>query len=254
MTRLLLSSSYFFRKGGIRTAASYFYGLLVVLCWTTATKSSTITIPTTHGFCLLAFSSPPSSRSTKSRVLATIEDATDITATSSTASTVSYSVEVMTGGEQDPRVVDVATFRNRLRNPQMMVERAQQKREAIDPTSAALDGLKIGCVYLGPLIAAGTYFTTNTESGSAAALTNAVTNYGKSRTTPTRRVETNANNSSFQYNKGFDESKYGLSYGTRYSSSFYVCVIHSSLYNMSAPSDSFYFENKGCLVVPWGPS
>ena len=182
MTRLLRCSSFLFRKGGIRTATSYFYGVLVVLCWTAATKSSTLTIPTNHGFCLPAFSSPPSSRSTKSRVLVTTEDATDTTATSS-ASTTSYSVQVMTGGEQDPRVVDVATFRNRLLNPQMIVDRAQQKRDAIDPTQAALDGLKIGFVYLGPLIAAGTYFTTMESVGTAEALTKAVTNYGKSRTT-----------------------------------------------------------------------
>ena len=195
MTRLLLCSSFLFRKGGIRTASSCFYGLLVVLCWTAATKSPTI-IPTTHGFCLPAFSSSPAltfapSRSTNLGLPATTEDATDITTTSS-ASTASYSVHVMAGGEQDPRVVDVATFRNRLRNPQMIVDRAQQKRDAIDPTQAALDGLKIGCVYLGPLIAAGTYFTTLESVGTAEALTKAVTNYGKSNDTKTRRAETKA--------------------------------------------------------------
>ena len=186
MTRLLRCSSFLFRKGGIRTATSYFYGVLVVLCWTAATKSPTI-IPTTHGFCLPAFSSSPAltfapSRSTNLGLPATTEDATDITTTSS-ASTASYSVHVMAGGEQDPRVVDVATFRNRLLNPQMIVDRAQKKRDNIDPTQAALDGLKIGFVYLGPLIAAGTYFTTLESVSSAEALTKAVTNYGKSRTT-----------------------------------------------------------------------
>jgi hypothetical protein len=78
-------------------------------------------------------------------------------------------VEVVEG---DDRVLDVASFRNGLVNPEMMVERAQAKRDAIDTKKEALDGLKIGLLYIGPVVAAGTYF----ESKD---LIQALTNYGK---------------------------------------------------------------------------
>lgn len=70
-------------------------------------------------------------------------------------------VEVVEGGEDDPRVLDVAAFRNGMVNPEMMVERAQNKRDAVDTTAAAVDGLKIGVLYIGPLIAGFTYLESN---------------------------------------------------------------------------------------------
>jgi len=57
---------------------------------------------------------------------------------------IGYTLQVVDGGEDDPRVIDVATFRNKLVNPQMMVSRAEKKRDSIDNNKAALDGLKIG--------------------------------------------------------------------------------------------------------------
>lgn len=50
----------------------------------------------------------------------------------------------------DDRVLDVASFRNNLTNPQLMIDRQQAKRNAIDATPAALQGLKIGLLYIGP--------------------------------------------------------------------------------------------------------
>ena len=76
------------------------------------------------------------------------------------------------GGEGDPRVVDIATYRNNMVSPQMMVERAKAKRDALDTTKAALDGLKVGLLYVGPIIAIGTYF------GGSKDITEALTNYG----------------------------------------------------------------------------
>lgn len=72
-----------------------------------------------------------------------------------------YIVEVVEGGEDDPRVLDVAAFRNGMVNPEMMVERAKSKRDAIDTTEAAVNGLKIGVLYVGPVIAAFTYLESN---------------------------------------------------------------------------------------------
>ena len=91
-------------------------------------------------------------------------------------SDVGYVVRVVEGGELDPTVVDVAAYRNNLVNPKMMVDRAQKKRDAIDTTKAAIDGLKVGLLFVGPVIGIGTYFTTTGEN----ALTSALTNYGTS--------------------------------------------------------------------------
>lgn len=57
-------------------------------------------------------------------------------------------------------------------NPQMMVDRAQAKRDAIDTNMAALDGLKVGLLYVGPIIAILTYF------GGSNDIMEAITNYG----------------------------------------------------------------------------
>lgn len=84
----------------------------------------------------------------------------------------SYTVQVVEGGEGDSRVVDIATYRNNMVNPQLMVERAQAKRDALDTTKAALDGLKVGLLYVGPVIAIGTYF------GGTNDIAEALTNYG----------------------------------------------------------------------------
>ena len=54
----------------------------------------------------------------------------------------------------------------------MMVERAQAKRDAIDTTKAAFDGLKIGLLYVGPVVGLGTFLETKDTVQAA-------TNYGK---------------------------------------------------------------------------
>jgi len=89
-------------------------------------------------------------------------------------SNVGYKVKFVEGGEDDTMVVDVAAYRNNLVNPQMMVDRAQKKRDSIDTTKSAIDGLKIGLLYVGPLIGVGSYFTATGDSG----LTDALTSYG----------------------------------------------------------------------------
>lgn len=86
----------------------------------------------------------------------------------------SFLVRVVEGGEGDSTVVDVAAYRNNLVNPQMMVDRAQKKRDAIDTTKAAIDGLKVGLLYVGPIIGVGTYFSASGDG----ALTSALSNYG----------------------------------------------------------------------------
>lgn len=110
----------------------------------------------------------PGATLSKSRITtqhaATVEGETDV----------GYMVRVVEGGEDDPTVVDVAAYRNNLVNPQMMVDRAQKKRDAIDVNQAAIDGLKVGLAYVGPIIGIGTYFTTSGDN----ALTSALTNYG----------------------------------------------------------------------------
>ena len=100
-----------------------------------------------------------------------------------------YKVEVVTGGDpskpsssrtttttsnsnndeirrQYQRVIDIATYRNSLTSPDMMVSKAQTKRDSIDPVQSALDGIKIGLVYVGPVIAGLTYFGGGTGAGA----------------------------------------------------------------------------------------
>jgi hypothetical protein len=72
----------------------------------------------------------------------------------------------------DDQVLDVASFRNGLVNPEMMVERATAKRDAIDTKKAALDGLKIGLLYIGPVVAIATYLEAQDP-------VQAITNYGE---------------------------------------------------------------------------
>ena len=71
-----------------------------------------------------------------------------------------HTIEVVHGGEDDPRVLDVASFRNNLKNPELMVARANEKRDAVDTTAAAVDGLKIGLLYVGPIIGGFTFMET----------------------------------------------------------------------------------------------
>jgi hypothetical protein len=80
--------------------------------------------------------------------------------TTATTTQANHKVEVVRGGEDDPRVLDVASFRNGMKNPELMVSRAKEKRDAIDTTSSAIDGLKIGFLYVGPLIGGFTYMET----------------------------------------------------------------------------------------------
>jgi hypothetical protein len=84
-----------------------------------------------------------------------------VATTTANAEYAEYAVEVVEGGEDDPRVLDIASFRNGMVNPEMMVERAQTKRDAIDTTAAAVDGLKIGALYIGPVIGALTFLESN---------------------------------------------------------------------------------------------
>ena len=97
-------------------------------------------------------------------------------ATDSSLDNVGYTVQVVDGGEDDARVVDVASYRNGIVSPQMMVDRAQKKRDGMDNNKAALDGLKIGLLYVGPVVAVGTYFS---SSGSDTLIVDAIKNYGE---------------------------------------------------------------------------
>jgi len=96
---------------------------------------------------------------------------TDVTTKSSSAD---FMVRAVEGGEDDSTVVDVAAYRNNLVSPQMVVDRARKKRDAIDTTKAAIDGLKVGLLYVGPIIGVGTYFTTTGDNP----LNEALGNYG----------------------------------------------------------------------------
>lgn len=60
----------------------------------------------------------------------------------------------------DDRVLDVASFRNGLCNPTMMVERQQAKQDSVDRTKAAVDGLKIGLFFVGPPFAIYQWYST----------------------------------------------------------------------------------------------
>jgi GNAT superfamily N-acetyltransferase len=89
-----------------------------------------------------------------------------------------FTVELVKGGEDDPRVVDIATFRNDMVDPQAMVERAQEKRDNLDTTKAAIDGLKVGLLQVGPAIGLATYFTAPETMSQDQAIRDALTYYG----------------------------------------------------------------------------
>lgn len=85
---------------------------------------------------------------------------------------VGYKVRAVEGGEDDYTVVDVAAYRNNLVNPQMVVDRAQKKRDSIDTTKSAIDGLKVGLLYVGPIVGVGTYFSATGDNPLTEALSN----------------------------------------------------------------------------------
>jgi ribosomal protein S18 acetylase RimI-like enzyme len=59
--------------------------------------------------------------------------------------------------ENDDRVLDVASFRNGLTNPEMMVEKAKKKLAKTDRNKETINGLKTGLLYVGPVIALASY-------------------------------------------------------------------------------------------------
>jgi len=130
-----------------------------------------------------AFVAPISSSSFPSLLSAESSSSSSAGATSTTIAAttdsslenIGYTVQVVDGGEDDARVVDVASYRNGIVSPQMMVDRAQKKRDGMDNNKAALDGLKIGLLYVGPVVAVGTYFS---SSGSDTLIVDAIKNYG----------------------------------------------------------------------------
>lgn len=75
-------------------------------------------------------------------------------------------------------MVDIATFRNEMVDPQAMVERAQEKRDNLDTTKVAIDGLKVGLFQVGPAIALASYFSAPDTMTQEAAMMEAATNYG----------------------------------------------------------------------------
>ena len=131
-----------------------------------------------------AFVAPISSSSFPSLLSAESSSSSSVGATStviaattdSSLDNIGYTVQVVDGGEDDARVVDVASYRNGIVSPQMMVDRAQKKRDGMDNNKAALDGLKIGLLYVGPVVAVGTYFS---SSGSDTLIVDAIKNYGE---------------------------------------------------------------------------
>jgi len=63
--------------------------------------------------------------------------------------------------EQD--IIDLASFRNDLTNPEMMVENAGLKSAGVDNTESAIKGLTIGFVYIGIPLAVIEYFNSGQD-------------------------------------------------------------------------------------------
>lgn len=138
--------------------------LLLVIASLAATSSTSHAFVTPSGATL--------SSTSKSTTTTTARNAE---ALGGDVSSADFTVRVVEGGENDSKVVDVAAYRNNLINPQMMVDRAQKKRDSIDTTKAAFDGIKVGLLYVGPVIGIGTYFSTPGDG----ALSSALSNYGE---------------------------------------------------------------------------
>jgi BRCT domain type II-containing protein len=150
--------------------------LLVVLTFLTVVASTTTTDAFVTPTSSSSYSLPSLLLAESSSSSSSSAGATTTTTTTSDSDNIGYTVQVLNGGEDDTRVVDVATYRNGIVSPQMMVDRAQKKRNGMDNNKAALDGLKIGLLYVGPLVAVGTYFS---SSGSDTVITDAIKNYGE---------------------------------------------------------------------------
>lgn len=150
--------------------------LLVVLTFLTVVASTTTTDAFVTPTSSSSYSLPSLLLAESSSSSSSSAGATTTTTTTSDSDNIGYTVQVLNGGEDDTRVVDVATYRNGIVSPQMMVDRAQKKRDGMDNNKAALDGLKIGLLYVGPLVAVGTYFS---SSGSDTVITDAIKNYGE---------------------------------------------------------------------------
>ena len=148
--------------------------VLTVLIVVASSTTDAFVAPISSSSFPSLLSTESSSSSSSSSVGAT---STAIAATTdSSLDNIGYTVQVVDGGEDDARVVDVASYRNGIVSPQMMVDRAQKKRDGMDNNKAALDGLKIGLLYVGPVVAVGTYFS---SSGSDTLIVDAIKNYGE---------------------------------------------------------------------------
>ena len=148
--------------------------LTVLIVVASSTTDAFVAPISSSSFSSLSSAESSSSSSSSSSVGAT---STAIAATTdSSLDNIGYTVQVVDGGEDDARVVDVASYRNGIVSPQMMVDRAQKKRDGMDNNKAALDGLKIGLLYVGPVVAVGTYFS---SSGSDTLIVDAIKNYGE---------------------------------------------------------------------------
>lgn len=67
----------------------------------------------------------------------------------------------------DQDIVDLASFRNDLTNPEMMVENAGLKSAGVDNTESAIEGLKIGFLYIGVPLAVAEYFNSGQDLNHA---------------------------------------------------------------------------------------
>ena len=146
--------------------------VLTVLIVVASSTTDAFVAPISSSSFPSLLSAESSSSSSSAGATSTVIAAT----TDSSLDNIGYTVQVVDGGEDDARVVDVASYRNGIVSPQMMVDRAQKKRDGMDNNKAALDGLKIGLLYVGPVVAVGTYFS---SSGSDTLIVDAIKNYGE---------------------------------------------------------------------------
>jgi hypothetical protein len=146
--------------------------------------TSVATLPSSSSSSTTTTTSSSTSLEISSKATAPYSSASASSASSSTKSSSSsfksfYTVHSVRGGEDDPRVVDIATFRNDMINPQAMVERAQQKRDSLDTTKVAIDGLQVGLFQVGPAIALATFYTAPETTSQDTAMMESAINYGK---------------------------------------------------------------------------
>jgi len=84
--------------------------------------------------------------------------------TTTTTESVSYPVKQI---ETDQDIIDLASFRNDLTNPEMMVENAGLKSAGVDNTESAIKGLTIGFVYIGIPLAINEYISSGQDLSHA---------------------------------------------------------------------------------------